>query len=309
VDIPSVIRSIPTGVFLVIAAFPIAMTAVAVYASLHARKTARVIVAVPTSQVFGATDGYVALEGKVRAINNQTLVAPLTQSPCCWFHVKIEKFVRSWRTLGEYTSSEPFLLVDTSGTCAVFPDKAEVTPTDRSIWYGPTALPKDRNPRRVAPGESPEGMLRIDGTPGHKFRYTEERIYAGDPLYALAQLESGPAGDDADDDGEEPVIDAEPCEQHADSNHANLDALEDQEAAVADGTWLGADRFDTLRRAARKVTTKRLTASGSRAQPFLLSTTPPDKLLTVNCAGWKAALFVAAVPLSLALLLIWLRLR
>lgn len=73
----------------------------------------------------------------------------------------------------ENTSREPFLVRDDTGICGVYPLGADVTPTDRSVGYGSTLEPQDKNPPKVGPEERVEGNFTWSGTPNHKFRYTE----------------------------------------------------------------------------------------------------------------------------------------
>jgi hypothetical protein len=300
------LHAIPVFPSIVIAGVFLAMSGVAIAASLHARKVAGDIDATPLAHVASAPAGRASFEGRVAAINGETITSPFTESPCCWFHVKVERYsvarngkespgVDSWSTLAEHTSCEPFLLNDESGTATVFPDGAEVTPTDRSIWYGPAPLPEDRHPKRVGPGESAEGMLRIEGTPNRRYRYTEERIYDGDPLYVLGTLDRGPAADEDDD---------------FDPNHPTLTkahATAQDLAAFEDGRWVGTSRYLRLRAAAARLTPVRISANGSRRDPFLVSATLRDKLLRVNRGGSAGALAVAVVPAAIALYFLWLR--
>src|SRR5260370_862209 len=115
------------------------------------------------------------------------------------------------------------------------PAERKVTPTDRSVWYGPTALPQDRNPPRVGPGDSAEGMLRIEGTPSRRFRYTEERICDRDPLYSLGKFVREAGDQDEDDDDEDDSI--SPRQQV----NPNLHSPSDQKTAFKHGSWLGKD--------------------------------------------------------------------
>ena len=305
-NVVQMMHSVPPVVSLIIVAVLVAMSGIAVAASLHARKIARTIASLKTSQMAAATDAYLALEGTAKAVNGQMLTAPLTDAACCWFHAKVEEYVSSgdnssWSTLGEYFSSEPFLILDATGECAVCPDGAEVTPTDRSVWYGPTALPPERNPPRVGPGDSAEGMLRIEGTPSRRFRYTEERIYDRDPLYALGKFVREVDDQDEDENDEDDSISARR------QLNPNLGSPSDQKAAFKNGSWLSKDRSDELYRMVKGITSRRLLPTNSRQQPFLLSTTLREKFLEVNRGGSAAALFVAALPLGLAVMFLWLR--
>jgi len=129
--------------------------------------------------------------------------APLTGAACLWYHAKIEEWRSNrdstnrsdWHTVRVGTSSEPFVLRDSSGECVVFPDGADTMCTDRSVWFGATPLPADKNPPRKGPGDSAESTVKVYGAADKKYRYTEERIYGGDPLYALGPFSTAaPAG-------------------------------------------------------------------------------------------------------------------
>ncbi|MFN7956466.1 MAG: GIDE domain-containing protein, partial [bacterium] len=203
------VATAPLGVFLGMLALPAAILGIGLYASLRAARLARTIARMPTTPLGAAAPGYVELEGTIEALPDRVLTARLTGAPVAWSRSKVEEYVSSarsdsqsstWRTLTEHTSDEPFVLRDASGACVILPAGAEVTPTDRSVWYGSTPVPTDRNPPRVGPGESPEGLLRVASTRAHRYRYTEERIYVGDPLYALGELAPPVEDEDADEE-------------------------------------------------------------------------------------------------------------
>lgn len=327
-DLAAVIRSLPPGVFLFMVGLALLMTAVPVYAGFHTRSRMRRIAATPTSQVALATDGYREFEGTLETIGGQSLSAPLTGAACGWYHAKVEAFRREtktspggWRTLRETTSIHPFLLRDGTGVAIVLPDGAEVTPTDRSVWFGSQPVPEDRNPPRFKPTESPEGMVRVYGGLGRRYRYTEERMYAGDPLYALGEFTTAPWNEDEDGDDE---LDAASADDAADDRDIGDEEAEDEDdeaggepvdenetgrrraAAVswAPG-WDGDERYDELRARAAALTSRRLQRGAPG--PFLISTTPQRKMLELQGLAWKGALLVALVPAGLAALLLWLR--
>jgi hypothetical protein len=291
-----VIRNLPTVVFFVMLAFPLAMTGVLVFVALRARERVRLMAATPTSHVGMARAGRCELSGRAEAIDGVTLRAPLTGAECCWWAARVEKYVRSgsdssgaWQTLRDETSDAPFLLRDATGACVVLPYGAEVTATDHSVWYGSSPVPEDRSPKRFGPGESAEGMVRIS-TGG--FRYREERIYAGDPLYALGDFLVDPWP--ADEDDEEPEEQAE-----------NAGPDESGASSEPEDAWSDDERLARLGTLAAALPPRRI-ARASRA-PFLLSTTPEAKLAEMQQLGWKAALGIAAFPLALGGLLLWLR--
>jgi hypothetical protein len=286
------IQDLPLTPFLVIVGVFAGMAALLAFAASHSRKIAAAIKATPTSNVNFATDGYVEFEGTAQPIDGTTLAAPLTGVACLWYHAKIEEWKRktaksgaAWHTVRIRTSSEPFIFRDSSGECVVFPDGADVICMDRSVWFGPTPIPDDKNPPRKGPYESPEGTVAVYGGTDKKYRYTEERIYAGNPLYALGQFSTSAAGDDDED---------EP------------DRAEAQDAGVGPA-WDSPTRLADFRRRALAKTKRRLTQP--MGKPYVLSTTPQAKLLEVHSKGSRGALLVAIVPLAIAIALLWMRFR
>ncbi len=197
------IASLPLPVFVVMLLFLFAMAGVAIYAGVQGRRRAALVANTPTTPIGSATAGYREFEGRIEAGPGAPLKAGLTGWPCCWFHARIEKFVGSgtsnnreagWQTVRDWTSDRPFLVRDETGVCLVDPDGAEVTPTDKSMWYGATEKPEDRNPAKVGPTESAKGMMEVAGTPNTKYRYSEERVYAGDPLLVLGEFTAATEG-------------------------------------------------------------------------------------------------------------------
>jgi hypothetical protein len=278
----SMIQSASLLEFLMMIVVPLAMAGIAVYAGLRARRRTALIKATPTVNIAMADDGYRKFEGTIEAIAGKTVFAPLTKSPCVWFHAKVEESVasrqtktgRHWKELTDVTSSTPFLVRDATGSCVVYPDDADVTPTDRSLWYGATREPTDTHPPKVGPGESPRPSIDVLSGSDTKYRYSEERIYADNPLLVLGRFTAGVAGDDKmsidteDDDGE---------------------AADERVVQAAAGTKA------SIRRA-------------STGPPFILSTTPQGAHVAAMDKGGKAAFVIALVMLAIAATIIWLRL-
>jgi hypothetical protein len=313
----SMLQSLPLPVFAMFVFFPLLMAGVAAFAGLHARRRAAIVKATPTSPIGMAEDGYREFEGVVEAIGGQTLTSPLTQSPCCWYHAKVEKWVpsrssspASWTTVREATSDAPFFVRDGTGVCTVRPHGAEVTPKDRSIWKGGTEVPEDRNPKRVPPTESAEGMVRITG-PGSNYRYTEERLYPGDPLLVLGDFTSGrfasSAVDDDDEDEDDDLQDNEgdDLEANADGD-AGDEPDEDAAAHPADDPFDDSVIADQLTERAWEIT-KASIGKGASRQPFMFTATPQAQHLEMTSKGGSAAIGIAVVPLAIALFFIWLR--
>lgn len=162
---------------------------------------ARLIEDTPTARIRSAPQGYVELVGKVAA-NGEPLSAPLTHSPCCWYHFKVERRRgKEWRTETQGTSEAPFLLDDDTDRCLVDPRGAEVTPTDRSLWYGEGAIPVETDPPRIPLDPTTAWVqeigIRAQAEVTARYRYSEERIYAGDRLYAIGQFHTLGDGEQA----------------------------------------------------------------------------------------------------------------
>lgn len=205
----SMVRSASLLEFMIMVVIPLVIAAVLIYAGMRARRRAALITSTDKSNIGMANDGYRAFEGTIEAIDGKPVTSPLTKSACVWFNAKVEesvgprtntKVARHWRVLNESTSRTRFLVRDSTGVCVVHPEDADVTPTDRSVWYGATTEPTDRNPLKVGPGESPSPGFQNLAGPDTRYRYSEERIYAGDSLFVLGTFKTGLAG------GEQPSI-------------------------------------------------------------------------------------------------------
>jgi hypothetical protein len=147
-------------------------------------RRARVIEDTPTARVRSAPQGYVELQGQARVLPDQPVIAPLTGSACVWYRFRIEQEKHNsrsgshWSEVESGRSETPFLLVDTTGECLVDPRSAEVTPIIRKVWYGSSKWPGGHDRRGFF------GVLL-----GTRYRYTEERIDAGD-VYVLGWFDT-----------------------------------------------------------------------------------------------------------------------
>lgn len=194
------IQHMGTVQFWVFLAFLTVIAVACFYGGFSLLRRARLIEDTPTARIRSAAQGYVELNGTVHPDPKNPLIAPLTDTKCCWYRYEIErKSDKNWRTVEQGTSEYPFLIEDDTGRCIILPKGAEVTPSDQSVWYGSSRQPDDRNPPRKRIRASVGGMrVKVDGggfnrkiTFGSLFtsyRYTEERIYAGDMLYALGHF-------------------------------------------------------------------------------------------------------------------------
>jgi hypothetical protein len=287
--VESVIQSLPLPVFIGMLAFAVAMAAVAIVAGVHARRQWRITTSTPMAHATTAEPGYRQFEGHVEAIDGQVLTAPLTGWSCVWYHARVEELRRhprrehgpTWHTVSEVTSEVPFLLRDISGRVMVQPYGADLTPTDKSLWYGPELQPRHSNPAKYKPTENPPLVESI--TPStEKYRYFEERIYNGDPLLVSGTFARFGAieDDDDDDDADEPVADTSP----------------------------DSDEMLAYRRGVRgRELSSGVITRGARHQPFIVTTTPRTQHVELLERGSLGAFGVALVPLALAAVLLAIR--
>ncbi|WP_177418398.1 GIDE domain-containing protein [endosymbiont of Lamellibrachia barhami] len=188
--------ALPTLEFWVWAGALSLLSLAALFFSFRNLAHARTIEDTPTSRIRSAHQGYVELNGEAAAMKGEPIITPLTHSPCCWFRFKIERRgEKGWRTVRQGGSEGLFLLKDESGECIVDPDGAAVTPSEKSVWYGSNSLPQtgpatgglDFNSSTTLFGLNLN--IRSYRSGGH-YRYTEETIYPGDPLYAIGLFKS-----------------------------------------------------------------------------------------------------------------------
>jgi hypothetical protein len=185
----------------------------------------------------------------------------------------------SWHTVHDWTSNAPFFIRDATGVAIVDPFRAEVTATDKSEWLGKTEKPADRNPKKFKPTESVHGGFQMAVT--GDFRYSEERIYAGDPLLVLGEFKTHTfdAADDEDDD-----------EGGAGASEMDPD-----------------EKRDTALLASAQKLTRATIGRGSGKQPLIITTTPQAQHIALSEKGGVAAYAIALVPLAVALWLLWAR--
>jgi len=169
------------------------MTLVGFVVWIKSLRRARLVEDLGTSTVRAVAQGYVELVGRQYPVAGSVLAAPLTGSPCTWWHYKIEEKRRSWADGGrrkdwvvieEATSPDLILFKDATGQLVVDPKGAEVEPSMTARWYS-----------RELPAVRPmiAGKLR-DG----RYRYTEKRMHAGDRMYVAGELRTFSGHQEAD---------------------------------------------------------------------------------------------------------------
>jgi hypothetical protein len=292
------IKGMPGFMFFFITAFAFGLAAAAFIAGRKSRQRAALVKDMPTSPIGMVADGYCELEGRIEAVDGAPLLSPLTRQPVAWYHATVERYVGKsknstgdgWATVKDQTSGAPFLVRDATGACAIHPWSADVTATDKSLWYGATAIPTDRNPAKVDAKESTSRVVTIEGTANTQFRYYEERIYPGDPLLVLGHFHRGRFDADEEEDEDEPYED-EPAE--------------DEDEAALDREWNDARLVDDVTRRINAVTPAWV--GSAPGKPFIVSTRLQAVEIAESDMGGQALTSVALVPLAVGLLLLYAR--
>ncbi len=155
----------------------------------------RLIADTPTARVHSAHQGYVELHGQALPSPSGLLRSPLTGRECVWYHYKVEREKgsgknRRWVTEREGTSDEWFQLEDSSGTCQIDPQGAEIKAARRKRWHGSSPMPT------AAPPEHRPGIRFNISLGGARYRYLEELILEHESLYALGRFQSLGGGRD-----------------------------------------------------------------------------------------------------------------
>jgi len=145
----------------------------------------RYLLDTPTSKVSSAAQGYVELAGILLELSSPNLFGPLTGKPCQWWRYRIEEYSsdakgRRWRVIEKGTSEGWLRLSDGSGECLIDPHGAMVLPARREVWTG-----DQRHPQGTISGSG--SWLGLIGL-GKQYRYIEERLHTGEPLYAIGDF-------------------------------------------------------------------------------------------------------------------------
>lgn len=147
------------------------------------QRQARFLLDTPTSKIRSAAQGYVELYGTL-ADNGTQQTAPLSGTACLWWSYRIEQYQRngnkrSWKLLEQQASGSPLCLDDSTGRCLIDPEGAKVIPVFRKVWQGDQRHPRNSQPKH---------WLSAALLGSTRYRYTEERLHAGDLLYAIGHF-------------------------------------------------------------------------------------------------------------------------
>ena len=253
-------------------------------------KRTRIIEDTPTSKIRSAAQGYVELTGYADSVDGVPIVAPLSRTPCIWYRYRVEKSSnRQNRVVETGVSDDLFMLVGKTGRCVVDPDGATVVPAVKKVWFA----------QHYPSASYPTGGLFNRNFTG-RYKLVEERVHAGDPLYAIGLFHSvGGENHPVSNDDELKALLKE-WKQQKSMLLNKFDANRDGQLDIRE--------WENVRRAAKQVVVKQrqeralqpvthmLTRPKEREQLFLLSTVPQHHLTR----RWKLYAFSAFLGFLLA---------
>lgn len=263
------------------------------FVSLHRY---RLIEDVPTAKVRSAHQGYVELIGSAVMMEGEPIVAPLSQTQCCWYRYSIEeRSGKNWQTRDSGVSDNLFVLRDETGDCVVDPEGAEIDTVHSQSWFssGYDSLAGGRHMRsHDRSRHASTGLfagLNIQLGVGD-YRYSEKVILDGDPLYAIGWFRSL---DDSDRAESEDLVTREILRQWKQYPQTLLERFDkDRDGSIDQEEW------EHARRAARARAREELAGSASQSpvhtlgkppkRHFIISNRTQDAL--VNRFKWRAML-------------------
>ncbi len=259
---------------------------VGLYLIVHYLRHVRTIADTPTAKVRSAHQGYVELAGMATRMEGDPILAPLTGQECCWYRYKIERRGdKHWRTIEKGSSEHLFLLRDNTGNCIIDPDGADITPGHTHVWQGNSSTPSAYAGNSVGPGKfwKLSTILNRHVTNGSRYRYTESRIHERDPLYAIGQFKTLDEMDHMQQRGEitrELLRDwkqqqAELLLEFDRNRDRHIDPEEWEQVRRKAATQAHTEQQQLL----GDNTLHTLSDTGSRQQPFLLSSLPEFDLV------------------------------
>ncbi len=150
----------------------IALISLAAWIGVYRRL--RVVDDTPTSNIASAAQGYAELSGRCQSTPGAPTFAPYSHLPCVWCRYVMDGHSNNkWSRRDDGETEATFLLVDSTGSCAVDPAGAEIVTNNKETW--------------------------IEGD----YRYTEWKILQHDPVYVLGEfrtLSHAPSAADMDSD-------------------------------------------------------------------------------------------------------------
>jgi hypothetical protein len=101
-------------------------------------KRARAIADIATSRIASAAQGYAEIHGRASVAPENLITSPLSGVACVWFRYWVysnQNSDREWREVSSGVSDSTFEIKDSTGSCVVDPDYAEVIAAERRESY------------------------------------------------------------------------------------------------------------------------------------------------------------------------------
>lgn len=256
----------------------------------------RTVADTPTARIRSAPQGYVELSG-VAQHHRAPAVASLTRLPCVWYRYRIEEERGSgrnkrWVTIEQGEHPEPFLLDDGTGQCLVEPAGATFKCRSADVWYGGS---------RHTPKPARTGWLQLQ----RRYRFREERIADGEPIYLLGRFETPRRGEA---ERRELVRRLLAGWKRDPSRVAALDRNGDGEIDLEEWERARAEAERVAARAEARLQAQpplpRVAATGDGRQPFLISTFDEREILShLRWQAYGGAMASVALAIGLVLAL------
>jgi hypothetical protein len=101
-------------------------------------KRARTIADIATSRIASAAQGYVEIYGRASVASENLITSPLSGIACVWFRYWVytkDNSDREWREISSGVSDATFEIKDSTGSCVIDPDYAEVIAAEHRVSY------------------------------------------------------------------------------------------------------------------------------------------------------------------------------
>ena len=309
-DFVALVQVAQAGPFWLLSSLGALLAIALLYGAQRSLSHKRMFENMPTALIRSAAQGYTELRGMAEMMDGDPIHAPASLRKCVWFKYKIEHYQqaghgrdqhKTWVVVEKGECDSLFNLTDTSGTCAVDPDGAEVHATHRDVWYGQSRWPGGLQ----APGTNL--LSRWFHSIGKHYRYTEHLIRPGNALYVIGQFTthggSGTAPLDNDDSVTE-CLRAWKRDQGAllrafDSNRdGQIDAAEWQAVRSQVEQEVRAERAESVSPPPVDV----IGRTRDRRRPFVISTAGEDGVIAFHT---RMALLLLALGTPITILVLW----
>lgn len=281
-----------------------------------ALRRARLIEDAATARVRSAHQGYIELQGHAVAMDGEPIIAPLSQTQCCWYSYRVERHAdKGWRNVQAAVSDGIFVLRDATGDCVVDPHGAEVSSRHSEVWYADSAsgVRPGVHARLPSLGRGLDLGVRVGGrmlqslSVGGEYRFTEAVILDGDPLYAIGSFRSQNAHDHNVGIDEVTAAILRDWKQHPDTLRERFD--HNRDGRIDQDEWEDARRVartQAAREYAEMVMARpiHILAKPGDGRQFLLANYPQHDLLRRYRwrIFWGGLLFLAATVPALLML-------